>query len=186
MTRTQTKHTWLGLALLTVAHAALAQGAQPSGPPKEMAQLEAYKGSWVCHGNVPAGPYGPARKTTTTLKFEGDLDGRWISGRIADMPSKGNPQPFKGVAHMTYDSAAKQFFMLWVDNTGGRATQTASGWDTDKMVWQGEGSMDGKKMTSRDTFTRKGTDLHHLGEMQAEGKWVVVQDELCKRSAGKK
>ncbi len=186
MSRTQTKRTWLGLAMLIVAHAALAQGAQPPGPPKEMAQLEAYKGSWVCNGNVPAGPYGPARKTTTTLKFEGDLDGRWISGRIADMPSKEIPQPFKGVAHMTYDPTAKQFVMLWIDNTGGRATQTASGWDADKMVWQGEGSMDGKKMTSRDTFARKGTDLHHLGEMQAEGKWVVVQDELCKRSANKK
>ena len=189
MSSKQTKRVISGLAMFTAANVALAQGAQapgPPGPPKEMAQLEVYKGSWVCHGSVPAGPYGPARKTTTALEVQGDLDGRWLSGRIADMPSKENPHPFKGVVHMTYDATAKEFLMLWIDNTGGRATQAASGWDTDKMVWLGEGSMEGKKIASRDTFTRKGAGLQHLGEMHLDGKWVVVQDEVCKRSAGKK
>lgn len=183
MTKTKTKLATFGLALLAAAPVALAQGSQP---PKEMAQLKAYQGSWVCHGNVPAGPYGPARKTTTALKIDSDLDGMWVTGRIGDVPSKENPHPFKGVVHMTYDTAAKNFVMLWIDNTGGRATQTSTGWDADKMVWLGDGSVDGKKVTARDTFVKKGADLHHLGEFQVDGKWVVVQDELCKRSAAKK
>lgn len=146
MTTTQTKRFMSGLAVLAAASAAIAQSSPPAGPSKEMAQLEVYKGSWFCHGSVPAGPYGPARKTTTSLVFRGDLDGRWLSGRIADMSAKDNPHPFKGVV----------------------------------------GAMAGKEIASRDTFTRKGAGLQHLGEMQMDGKWVVVQDEICKRSAGEK
>lgn len=122
----------------------------------------------------------------TTIKMHGDLGGMWISGRVDDLPSKGTPHPFRGVVHMGYDALAKNHVMLWIDNTGGRSTQTSSGWEGDKMVWLGDGVMDGKKLAARDTFTRKGTDLHHFGEHQLDGKWVVVQDELCKRSAGKK
>lgn len=183
MTPKPTKRALLGLAMLAASTTgALAQGAAPPAPPKVMAQLDALKGTWLCHGDVPAGPYGPARKTTTDLQLASDLDGRWLSGRIADRPSKGTPQPFRGVVHMTYDTAAKAFLMLWIDNTGGRATQTAAGWEADKMVWSGEGLMEGQKIVSRDTFTRRGADLHHLGEMQMDGRWVVVQDEVCKRT----
>jgi len=186
MTRTQRTLAILGLAVLTAVPTAFAQGAQPPAPPKEMAQLKAYQGSWLCHGNVPAGPYGPARKTTTAIKIDGDLDGMWLSGRIGDEASKENPHPFKGVVHMTYDTTARNYLMLWIDNTGGRASQTSSGWEGDKMVWLGDGSMDGKKIAARDTFARKGADLRHLGELQLDGKWVVVQDEVCKQPARKK
>jgi hypothetical protein len=186
MTKAQKKLAILSLVALTAVPTALAQGSQPPGPPKEMAQLKAYQGSWVCHGNVPAGPYGPARKPTTSIKIDGDLDGMWLSGRIGDVASKENPRPFKGVVHMAYDTTAKNFLMLWIDNTGGRATQTSPGWDGEKMVWLGDGSMDGKKITARDTFTRKGADLQHLGELQMDGKWLVVQDEVCKRLARRK
>ncbi|MCK7493467.1 MAG: hypothetical protein MZW92_20390 [Comamonadaceae bacterium] len=55
-------------------------GRQPPRPPKELAQLKAFQGAWLCHGNVPAGPYGPARKTATTIKIDGDLDGMWFRG----------------------------------------------------------------------------------------------------------
>jgi hypothetical protein len=54
------------------------------------------------------------------------------------------------------------------------------------MVWLGDGSMEGKKIVARDTFTRKGADLQHVGELQQDGKWGIVQDEVCKRSAPKK
>ena len=164
----------------------LAPGAQPPGPPKEMAQLKGYEGSWVCQGNVPEGPYGPAHKSTTSVKIHGDLDGMWLSGRIDEAASTGNPHPFRGMMHMTYDTTAKNFLMLWVDNTGGWATQTSSGWEGEKMVWLGDGSMGDKKIMARDTFTKKGAELQHLGELQMDGKWVVVQDEVCKRPAPKK
>jgi len=185
-TKTQTKLALLSLTMLAAVHTALAQGSQPPGPPMEMAQLKGYEGSWVCHGNVPEGPYGPAHKSTTSVKIHGDLDGMWLLGHIDEAASKENANPFKGTMHMTYDTTAKSFLMLWVDNTGGWATQSSSGWEGDKMVWLGDGSMGGKKITGRDTFTKKGAELQHLGELQTDGKWVVVQDEVCKRAAPKK
>jgi hypothetical protein len=76
--------------------------------------------------------------------------------------------------------------LLWVDNMGAWSTETSPGWQGDTMVWTGEGSLNGMKVGSRDTFTKKGADLHHVGEVQMDGKWVTLQDELCKRSAAKK
>ena len=46
--------------------------------------------------------------------------------------------------------------------------------------------MGGKKIMARDTITTKGAELRHPGELQVEIKWVVVQDEVCKRQATKK
>lgn len=54
------------------------------------------------------------------------------------------------------------------------------------MVWVGDGSMADKKIVARDTFTKKGAELQHLGELQIDGKWVVVQNEVCTREAAKK
>lgn len=87
---------------------------------------------------------------------------------------------------MGYEAGAKTFQMIFVDNTGGSATQTSPGWEGDTMVWLGDGSMGGKKISARDTFTKKGAELQHLGELQMDGKWIVVQDEVCKREASKK
>jgi hypothetical protein len=183
---TKTKLAMLTLAVLPTIQSALAQGSQPSGPSKEMAQLKSYEGSWVCHGSAPEGPLGPAQKSTTSIKIHGDLDGMWLSGRVDEAASKENPHAYKGMLHMSYDAAAKNFLMIWVDNLGGWATQTSPGWEADKMVWLGDGTMTGKKVGARDTFTKKGAELQHLGELQLDGKWVVVQDEVCKRQAAKK
>jgi hypothetical protein len=151
-----------------------------------MTQLSAYEESWVCRGDVPEGPMGPAHKSTTAVKIHNDLDGMWLSGRIDEAASKENRHPFKGVVHMSYDAGAKNFQMIFVDNTGGWATQSSSGWEGDKMVWLGDGAMGGKKISARDTFSKKGAELQHLGEIQMDGKWVVVQDELCKHETARK
>ena len=183
---TKTKLPLLALALMLAFQAALAEGSQPSGPPKELAQLKSYEGAWVCDGSAPEGPLGPAHKWTTSVKIHSDLDGMWLSGRIEAAASKENPHPMGGVMHMGYDAGAKIFQMLFVDNTGGWATQTSSGWAGDRMVWLGDGSMGGQKISARDTFTKKGAELQHLGEVQMDGKWIVVQDEVCKREVPKK
>jgi hypothetical protein len=180
MMTTKTKLAMLALTVLPAMQMAIAQDSQPSGPPKEMAQLKSYEGSWVCHGGTPA------HKSTTSVNIHPDLDGMWLSGHIEEAASKENPHGFKGILHMNYDKVAKNYLMLWVDNFGGWSSQTSSGWDGDKMVWLGSGSMAGKKVDARDTFAKKGAELQHLGELQIDNKWVVVQDEVCKgRAAGK-
>jgi hypothetical protein len=172
-------------ALLAAVQLAVAQGNPQPGPPKELAQLKSYEGSWSCHGNVPEGPFGPAHKSETHVRIHGDLDGMWLSGSIEEVATKENPSPFKGVTHMTYNAAAQNFVMIWVDNLGGFATQSSPGWDGSKMVWLGDGTMAGQKIVARDTFTKQGAELQHLGELQLDGKWVVVQDEVCAHAAKK-
>jgi hypothetical protein len=183
---TKTKIAMLALSGMTALQTALAQGAPPSGPPKEMAQLKYYEGTWSCHGSAPAGPMGPAHKSTSAVRVHGDLDGMWVSGRVEEATSKENPHGLKGTFHMNYDAAAKNFVIVWVDNSGGWAAQYSPGWEGDKMVWLGDGSMGGKKISARDTFTKKGTEFHHLGELHMDGTWVVVQDEVCKPQPAKK
>ena len=183
---TRTKLAVLSLAALPVFHTVLTQGMEAPKPAKEMEQLAAFDGTWTCTGNAPAGPLGPAHATRSTAKFHKDLGGMWLSGTIAESASKENPQAFEGMAHMTYDAAGKGFVLLWVDNMGAWSTETSPGWQGDTMVWTGEGSLNGMKVGSRDTFTKKGADLHHVGEVQMDGKWVTLQDELCKGSAAKK
>ena len=178
------KVTLVVLAVLPAFRVGSAQDAPK--PAKELEQLKAYEGSWTCAGSVPDGPLGPAHKSNTIVKFRKDLDGAWVTGRVAEAATKENPHSYQGMGHMTYDAAAKNFVMLWVDNFGGWAMQTSAGWEGDKQVWLGDGSMMGKKVSARDTFTKKGADLQHLGELELDGKWVSVQDEVCKREAAKK
>lgn len=64
--------------------------------------------------------------------------------------------------------------------------QPASGWEGDRLVWLGEGTMGGKTMVARDTFTKKGAGLLHVGEMKFDDEQFVVRDEVCKRSAAGK
>jgi hypothetical protein len=87
-----------------------------------------------------------------------------------EVASKENPHAYKGVGHLGYDDAANKLMLFWVDNMGGWAQQTATGWDGDTFVRLGEGALEG-------------ADLKHLGEMQMNGTWVTVQDEVCKPQA---
>jgi hypothetical protein len=183
---TPSKLATLTVIALSAVSPLFAQEPPAPKPAKEMDQLKVYDGAWTCEGSVPESPLGPARKTSTTVKFHSDLDGMWLSLRVDEAASKDNPHPYKGVGHMGYDAAAKKFLILWTDNTGGWAAQTSSGWEQDRMIWVGEGSMSGGKVSARDTFTKQGADLQHLGELQIEGKWVTVQDEVCRHAAGKK
>jgi hypothetical protein len=180
---TRMKAATYALAILSAFPLALAQGSQPPGPPKEIEPLKTFDGSWTCAGNVPAGPLGPAHKSSSHVMIHKDLDGMWYSGRVEEAKTKENPHPFKGMVHMTYDPTEKACVVLSVDNTGGWAHQTTSGWESDRMTWLGEGSMMGKKIEVRDTFTKKGADLQHVGELRIDDKWVVIQDEVCKHTA---
>ena len=184
--RTKMKLAMFALAMLLAVPPVLAQGSQPSGPPTEMAQLESFEGNWVCHGSTPEGPLGPAHKSTTSVKIHSELDGMWLSGHVDEAASKENPHSYKGTMHMNYDTTSKNFVTIWVDNLGSWAKQTSTGWEADKMVWLGDGTMAGKAVVARDTFTKKTGEFEHLGELQIDGNWVVVQNEVCKLQAAKK
>lgn len=191
----------LAAAVLTAAPYASAQAAtekkeakpaaKPAAPaaqgpkaPAEMSQLKAFDGSWQCKGEMAPGPGQPPVKSTSSVKSHADLGGFWqvgtVKGAMPGMP------PFEGRFHMTYDGGSKQFVMVWLDNMGGWAQQTAPGWDGDKIVFTGEGVMGGQKMTGRDTFAKKsdGT-LVHTAEMQKDGNWTSMGEETCHKAAAK-
>jgi len=175
-------------AAMTAATAgALAQGAAEKKPAllkpaSEMSQLKFFDGSWSCSGEMMPAPGAPAVKTRSSVKSHSDLSGFWQSG-IVKSSAVGMP-PFEGMFHMTYDTAGKQFLMLWVDNMGGWSQETSPGWEGDKIVFTGEGVMNGQKMGARDTFTRNADgSLKHVPELQSGGNWMPAGEETCKKAA---
>jgi hypothetical protein len=114
-------------AIALVAAAAGAVSAQ-QGPPKpagEMSQLAFFEGTWSCDGKTFETPMGPAGSMKSTAAVRKDLGGFFQTGTIKG--TSPNMPPFEGRFNATYDPAAKQFVMLWVDNMGGRSRQRAAG-----------------------------------------------------------
>jgi hypothetical protein len=160
------------------------EAAMPA-PAPEMAQIKWFAGTWRCDGNVVATPFGPARKSRSTVAIRPDLGGFWYTGMVREDKTAQTPHPVQGMFHETYDPARKQFLLFWVDNHGGWATQTSRGWDGDRMVMEGEGALGGQTMGARDTFVKKAAgEMSHTSEVRIDGKWTVVSEEVCKKSPG--
>ena len=135
---------------------------------------------------MPASPMGPAHKSRATVVTRLDLDGFWYSGTVREEKTAATPRAMTGMFHETYDSAKKQFVMLWVDNYGAWSTETSPGWEGDKIAYSGEATMGGEKVPVRDTFTRKSaTELVHSYEMTMGGQ-KIAGDETCKKAAAQK
>lgn len=182
------KVTLIGAILMAAGPFALSAGAAEGKTPEtpkpaaEMKALAFFDGNWTCDGAAQPSPFGPGGKMTSTVRVHDDLGGFWQSGKVkGSMP--GLP-PLEGLFHTTYDPAAKEFVMLWVDNAGAWSRSTSKGWQGDKIVYEGEMSMGGQKTMARDTFS-KGADgsMKHLGEVQVEGKWAAMFEETCKKAA---
>jgi uncharacterized protein DUF1579 len=152
-------------------------------PAAEMSNLKWFDGNWTCDGTAEPGPFGPGGKVTSKVKSHLDLGGFWQSGMVRS--STGTTMPaMEGMFHMTYDPGPKQYVMLWVDNMGGYAHETSSGWEGDKIVFSGSSAMGGKQVQTRDTFVKSGTaSMKHDWEGQIDGKWTPMGSETCKRAA---
>ena len=180
------RQTLAAVAFVAAAAApVLAQAPPAPKPAPEMASLKFMEGSWTCAGTMPASPFGPGGKTTSSVSIHNDLGGFWQSGTVK-ASGGGMPGTMEGMFHTTYDTSAKQYVMLWVDNMGAWAQSTAKGWENDTLTYTGETIFGGQKIASRDSF-KKNADgsLHHTSEMQMEGKWANTGDETCKKAAKK-
>jgi len=173
------------LVSLLACSTALAQ----EGPPKpapELANLKYFVGTWSCSGDSPAGPFGPAHKTQSTLTLKPDLDGFWYVGTMTEKKTASNPHPVRGMLHFGYDATAKQFVQLWVDNMGSRSLEMSPGWEGDSMTFSGEQHVMGDKTTAKDTVTKKGpNEFAHKFELTMKGQTSTIVEETCKRP-GKK
>lgn len=152
-------------------------------PAAEMATLKFFDGSWKCSGQGAMEPGGPMMKMDSSVTSHTDLGGFWQSGTVKGAAMAGMP-PMEGMFHMTWDAAAKQYVMFWVDNMGGWSQSRTPGWAGDSIVFTGEGQMGENKMGMRDTFTKKADgSMGHVGEMQANGQWTKMMEETCRKSA---
>ena len=65
---------------------------------------------------------------------------------------------------------------------GGYQTAESSGWEGDVLTWTGPHHFAGKTYKSRDVFTKKAKGgIHHIYEMEMDGKWVKFSEETCHR-----
>jgi hypothetical protein len=167
-----------------IAPAAAPAAAAPAipKPAPEMDQLKIFEGSWRCDGKVPAGPLGPEQSYKATFKVKKDLDGFWLAADYEQKKSKAHPVPIKAKGFFTWEAGEKKFVFAGVDNLGGMAHETSTGWEGDKLVLSGPAVAMGQKTEFRETFTKKGDkELVWMGEMKSGKDWVVVGNDTCKK-----
>jgi hypothetical protein len=175
----------LVVAVLALAAPAVAASDAPPKPAAEMANLQVFDGSWTCKGTAHPGPMGPGGALESTVTSRTDLNGFWQSGTVKSTGA-GMPGTMEGMFRMTYDPGAKRYVLLWVDNMGAWSEASSPGWDGDKLVFTGEGTMGGQKMQMRDTFVKAADgSLKHEWEGQLEGKWTPMGSETCRKAAVK-
>lgn len=173
---------FVAAAFAAAVPAAFAQMAPPK-PAAEMANLKFFDGNWTCSGEGVMEPGGAKMKMDSTVASHTDLGGHWQSGTVKGKPMGGMPA-FEGMFHMTWDAASKGYLMMWVDNMGGRSEARSTGWAGEKIVFAGEGYMGADKMGMRDTFVKNADgSMGHVSEMQANGQWMKMMEETCKKSA---
>jgi hypothetical protein len=163
--------------------AAAAPPAPPAPKPAaELDQLKLFEGNWRCEGKQPAGPFGPEQEYKSTLKGKKDIDNFWIAIEYDQKKSKVHPMPIKARGFLGYDPAAKKYVTIGADNTGGWISESSPGWEADKLVFTGDGSMGGQKVSFRETYTKKNDkEITWSGEMKMGKDWISVGNDSCKK-----
>jgi hypothetical protein len=116
------------------------------------------------------------------LTLKPDLDGFWYDGMMTEMKTASNQHPVKGMLHVTYDPATKQYVLVWLDNAGSWATEMSPGWQGDTMTWTGDQMLMGEKASAKDVFVKKGNnEFTHKFDLTMKGETHPIVDETCKR-----
>ncbi|HXJ20408.1 MAG TPA: DUF1579 family protein [Polyangia bacterium] len=165
------------------APAPAAAAAPPAPKPAaELDQLKMFEGSWRCEGKQPAGPFGPEQEYKSSFKGKKDIDNFWIAIEYDQKKSKTHQMPIKARGFLGYDPAAKKYVTIGADNTGGWISESSPGWESDKLVFTGDGSMGGQKVSFRETYTKKSDkELTWSGEMKMGKDWISVGNDTCKK-----
>jgi hypothetical protein len=164
------------------AAAAAAPAPAAPKPAAELDQLKLFEGSWRCEGKQPAGPFGPEQEYKSSFKAKKDIDNFWIAIEYDQKKSKSHQMPIKARGFLGYDASAKKYVSIGADNTGGWISESSPGWDADKLVFTGDGSMGGQKVSFRETYVKKSDkEMTWSGEMKMGKDWVAVGSDSCKK-----
>lgn len=154
-------------------------------PPQELADAaKQMSGTWKCAGKALMDPSKPTEMTDMKMTIKSSLDkslgGWWVTSSM-DAPM------FKGMMHVTYDTSAKKFYSVMIDNMGGSQTMWSPGLKDGKMMWEGDArsSMPGMasmKVRETDDMTDAKAGMKMVGEMSMDGKtWMKAWEATCKK-----
>lgn len=148
-------------------------------PPEELQQLKDMVGVWKCEGKTTIAGREMADKSTATFMW--DLDKFFVSARMDSPKTRENPIGYKGRTMFGYDTGAKQFVSMGVDNMGGMSMMTSKGWSGDSMEWAGKAKMMGKEVDVREKVTKKGPREVSLSGGVGSGPEAVTWESTCKK-----
>jgi hypothetical protein len=92
-----------------------------------------------------------------------------------------NPTPFTATGFFGYDPETRMYVVGGVDSTGGYSTGAGNGWVGDVLTFEGPWHIGGMTAKARDTFTKKGADIVHMGELEYNGAWMKLSQETCSK-----
>jgi hypothetical protein len=151
-------------------------------PAPELAELDFFSGAWEAEGTFHATPFSSRKPIAMRIDVEVVHRGFWIRTRTAEQPSPDNPNPLTATYLWGYDPETGRFDAEWFDSNGGRATQTSTGWEGDRLVFTGQMTYGGYRFALRDTFTPTSPDeFHHLGEVHLGQGWIPVDEQRARR-----
>ena len=155
------------------------------GASSQLDQLSDFLGDGKCTGNAMATEKTPGHASVAHFHGEKTLDGNWIVVHYDEDQTAENPKPYHVVQYLGYDSKKKQFVGVGFDNSGSSyGGGVSSGWKDDIFNLDDTTAMDGKNVSYRDVFTRKGSnELSHAGMMRDKnGKWAKMDEETCHKA----
>lgn len=175
----------LGVLFVLTAAAAIAAPAVESTPapkPKkpDFAPFSFFVGTWKCTSKQANRP-GPA---TSTATWRIDSAGYWLEGSGDSPPVKWFPYDVKNQVRVSYDSDAKLWIYMYMDDLGGYGLYTTPGWKGDTAIWTARSFFPNKETTAVSNYTmRKFSDSKYTGTYTfTNGKGTVVggQDDCAK------
>jgi hypothetical protein len=139
-------------------------------PTPEIKSLSWMVGTWDVTATVQAGSAatGTSDKGQSVIAFA--LDGTWIEARDT-YPGGG-----QDVGYVTYNPVVKQWIALGIDGAGNAVTTMATGWTGNRLVFTGEVTIVGERVTLRQTIEKLNDAAYNVINEQkmADGSWLVL------------
>jgi hypothetical protein len=172
------------LAVLSVALALPALGAEPKGPPPpspEQRRMGWMVGKWKGTATVKENPFMPAGTMQTSD------DCAWFEGKYAVVcrgSAKGPMGPMKSMGLMGWNAEEKTYTYYALDSAPSASLAVARG-TLKGSTWTfvDEQRMEGKLVKSRYVMVEKGKDAYDFRwEVQgADGSWTPVMEGTSRR-----
>lgn len=157
-----------------------AQSPQSPKPVPELNQLSFFVGTWRCFVN----PTDQSPEIELTWNVQPDLNNFWYAATAFVKQRESNSNPLKVQEEVLgYDSAAKKLLRHFVTNEGNLVNLASSGWEAEKLIWEGTVITNGQKIALREQITRKtATEFAATWAIsKTKGKWTPVSEETCKK-----